>query len=236
MTTIIDKTDFNISIIYISTNLEKYQYIITKKDSFFSNFLETDSDVIEKTLKKGEIIHNNTWCIFRIKEPICWNFIMNKCEYNNIQQNENIIILDKLNKLDEKIKNVEQSISHLINKITNGVILPGYSDGVIDQSCTQLRLVSSLAFYVNGRPKSNIFAGSSIEPLTRLENLEDIIFENYNGFDFDLSPLKNCRKLKKIIFINCFHYILSDFGRKIVETREENKQIFDISDYNLIIF
>jgi len=238
MTNLITRKDFGIYILYLNKDLDIYNYMVTKEDFFLVNHCNNDLEKMEGILKEGNFFENENGCVLFIEKPIKWHFILTK---KTLEENKDIkftrFIFEKLRKfeeenaiLQERLKIFEDSIFCLSEKLSNGVILPGYGGCVIDQSCRELRLVCSLTFYVHTRPHNNAFTGKSIEPLTRLENLEFILFENYNGFDFDLSPLANCRKLKRIIFLNCFNYQLPNFGKKIVETREDNQTIFDIMD------
>lgn len=237
MTISLTRSELGILISYINHSFEIFTFLITKDDSFLISQCNRDFEKMEAILRDGVVNENGTWCIFRIERPIVWNFILNKkkIEDKGKELEFTRMILEKMRKIEqeneylkEKLEIMEKTIADINDKITDGVILPGYGGAIIDQSCEQLRLVASLTFYVSSRPHNNSFVGKSIKPLTRLANLQEIIFENYNGFDFDLSQLARCKRLNRIIFINCFNYNLPNFGRPIAETIEDNKQTFEI--------
>jgi len=233
----IERYKNKIIITHISWDLKKYQCQINNTDIFVVNFCNSNLENMEKILRNGKIMENENYYLLKIIVPFHLDLILEKesdgiiSTYFHPQPEDYFKKFEEENKyLKEKLKKIENVIANLTTRIGDGVFLPGYSNGIIDQSCTQLRLTNSLTFYIQFGFKVNTFAGKSIEPLKRLENLQEIMFENYNGFDFDLTHLKDCKKLRKIIFSNCFNYILPDFGREVEEINEENKKIFVIGE------
>lgn len=227
MTTSFELKADTITIKYEKSNGNIFSYLIDDSDLFFVNFCMKNITTMYEILKNGTITEmSENYCIYKINKPFY-------IEYKLFKNVENIY--EKIQKfkeenifLHQKLDHLEDVITKLNSRIGNGVFLPGYGGGIIDQNCKQLKLIYSITFYVQSGNRNNTFVGSSIEPLTRLENLEDIMFENFNGFDFDLTPLKDCKKLRKIIFFNCFHYELPYFGlgKQINVITEENKKTY----------
>lgn len=234
MTSIVERFEEKIVIRHFTRRFENFTFTIGLDDDFLNKFCKKDMKKMENILKNGNVLIREGQFIFTVEDPVHLEYILQKDpdeDFRTMQRIiENINIFEEENKiLKDRLKKMEDVIVHMNDRIGDGIFLPGYSNGIIDKNCTQLRLINSLTFYIHNGYKGNTFVGSSIQPLTKLPNLEELIFENYNGFDFDLTPLKDCKKLKKIYFFNCFHYTLPNFGRRIVETIEENKEIFTIS-------
>ncbi len=74
----IDIIDSRLIISYIASNLDRYNIVLSPRDTFIEEYCSKKLDEAKKLLEEGKIVEKDCWCYLSVKKPVMWNYILTK--------------------------------------------------------------------------------------------------------------------------------------------------------------